>query len=231
MLSRKQTFYSVFLIVLLSGLYMLYQMLYKPWLPTEITLMNTYKSNKETIASNGVDSMITYYYIVQNPPYSIKGRYNMVKNYLENKSNLYPKKGVHRRTFSFSKEGWSVSNSFPYFYYIDRSYKDNPVTYKDEGLDDFSFKDDYISYGGTGFQGNDIASYELRVSSVSCEQRTFLTVSKPFIYLKSLANNSGHDSANVINYFYYDSESYTPLVPECGGAENEGDKIIQGLRL
>ena len=206
-------------------------MMYKPWLPTEITLMNTYKSNKETLASNGVDSMITYYYIVQNPPYSIKGRYDMVKNYLENKSNLYPKKGAHRRTFSFSKEGWSISNSFPYFYYIDRSYKDNPVTYKDEGLDDFSFEDDYISYGGTGFQGNDIASYELRISTASCEQRTFLTISKPLIYLASLANNSEYDNARNINSFYFDSGNYTPLASECKDVKGEGDKIIKGLRL
>ena len=65
---------------------MLYQMVHKPWLPTEITLMRTDNSNIETLRASKHDSITTYYYIVKNAPYTLKGRYEMVEEFL--KKNL-----------------------------------------------------------------------------------------------------------------------------------------------
>ena len=232
MLNKKRIFYGVFLIILASGLYMLYQMVYKPWLPTEITLMNKYDTNKATLLSNKRDSMTTYYYIVKNAPYTLKGRYKMVEDVLKSKSPLYPKEGSHRRNYSFTKEGWSFSGSFPYFKYIDRTYKESPLTYRDIGEYDVADPDALIPYGGAnGFMGDSIANYDLDISDKDCKMYNTLSIYRSFMFIDLFAKNIEYDSTNSDERFYFSSGFYTPPISKCEGFVNEGDKVIKGLRL
>lgn len=232
MLSKKHISYIVFFISLFAGGYMLYQVLHKPWLPTEITLMRVGNSNEATLRSNKRDSITTYYYIVKNAPYTLKGRFDMVNDFLKKKSNIYPQQGSHKIEFSFDVEGWSFStHSFPYFWYVDRSYKDNPLSYRDIGYDDRPDLDALIPYGGAeGPMGNDIASYSIDLSYKDCSMQTFLHVSKPSLFIENLVSNMEYDQA-YIDSFVFRSGKYTPATPKCEGVVNEGDTDIKGLRL
>lgn len=207
-------------------------MLHKPWLPTEITLMRTDNSNIETLRASKHDSITTYYYIVKNAPYTLKGRYEMVEGFLQKKLNLYSKQGVHIKKFVFSKEGWSFYNGFPYFKYIDRTYRDNPLTYRDIEDDDVSNRDAFIPYGGaSGFMGNEIATYSIHISSKNCQMYAHLKINRSFLHIKTVVENIEYTDSSFGNTFSFRTGDYTPDIPECEGVVNEGDKVIKGLRL
>lgn len=97
--------------------YVLYQVSYKPWASTEFTLMGTGYSNADTRLANNRETLISHQYIIKNPPYSLKARYEMLENFLNKQGNLYPKNGAYRVNYIFSQEGWSFRGNFPYFLY------------------------------------------------------------------------------------------------------------------
>ena len=233
MLSKKNIAITILIPIISFYFYVFYQISYKPWVSTEFTLMGTGYSNKDTRLANNRETIISHQYIVKNPPYSLKARYEMVEKFLINQGNLYPKNGAHRVNYIFSQEGWSFRGSFPYVFYIDRSYRNNPITnIEDDSGYDGEYPEKNIPYGGaSGFSGKRIAKYTIDSISSDCLKSTSLIIYRPFMYIGSLVKNIEYDDDSFNERFYFFSGDYTPEIPECEGVENEGDKVIKGLRL
>jgi len=227
---------NFFIVIFLGGigfyLFVAFQMIHKPWIQTELILMSIKETNVETLISNKRDSILVHEYIVKNPPYTLKGRYEMVNDFLKEQGELFPESGAHRVSYIFTQEGWYFNNNFPYVDYIDRTYLEKTITNQEynsyyDGQDPTGI----IPYGGAnGFSGKGVAEFEIDSISSECRRYSSLIISRPFLSIAPLVENLEYDDSLGASFFF-SSGDYAPVTPKCEGVIHEGVSSDSGLRF
>ena len=111
----KQVGYLLLFMVIIVYGYLAYQVMYKPWLPTEfIEVEYEVRESEERY-------FVYRHYAVSNPPYSDSARLKLIQEHMKTDFEL----GSHSKRVSivsdYSQEGWQLD--FPYFSYVDRTFK------------------------------------------------------------------------------------------------------------